>query len=136
MIPHLMSIHRHRLSTIMNADRIVVVEQGKVVEQGSHSELIVANGRYADLWSKQVFLRPSKSLDIQDIIDDRSAVADDLSSEQTATEPDKMRGEEDFDSEAIKTDEEESESSETGVAPSSGSGAVTTASPVGSDRKI
>lgn len=125
----------HRLSTIMNADRIVVVEQGQVVEQGSHSELIVANGRYADLWSKQVFLRPRKSLDIQDIIDDRSAVADDLSSEQTATEPDKMRGE-DFDSEAIKTDGEESESSETGVAPSSERGIVTTSSPVESDRKI
>ncbi|KAK1585703.1 ABC transporter [Colletotrichum navitas] len=48
----------HRLSTIMNADRIVVIEDGEVVEQGSHTELITANGRYADLWSKQTFIKP------------------------------------------------------------------------------
>lgn len=45
----------------MNADRIVVVEHGELVEQGSHNELIVANGRYADLWSKQTFLKPLKN---------------------------------------------------------------------------
>nr|XP_036579792.1 heavy metal tolerance protein [Colletotrichum truncatum]KAF6787472.1 heavy metal tolerance protein [Colletotrichum truncatum] len=48
----------HRLSTIMNADRIVVIEDGEVVEQGNHADLVVANGRYADLWSKQTFLKP------------------------------------------------------------------------------
>ncbi|KAH7310442.1 heavy metal tolerance protein [Stachybotrys elegans] len=48
----------HRLSTIMNADRIIVLEHGEIVEQGSHDELIIKQGRYADLWSKQVFLRP------------------------------------------------------------------------------
>ncbi|KAK1991708.1 ABC transporter [Colletotrichum falcatum] len=48
----------HRLSTIMNADRIVVIEDGEVVEQGNHTELIKANGRYADLWSKQTFIKP------------------------------------------------------------------------------
>ncbi|KAK1959787.1 ABC transporter [Colletotrichum sublineola] len=48
----------HRLSTIMNADRIVVIEDGEVVEQGNHTELITANGRYADLWSKQTFIKP------------------------------------------------------------------------------
>ncbi|KAK2934138.1 AAA ATPase domain [Fusarium oxysporum f. sp. vasinfectum] len=47
----------HRLSTIMNADRIIVVENGEILEQGNHDELIVAGGRYADLWSKQVFVR-------------------------------------------------------------------------------
>jgi ABC-type dipeptide/oligopeptide/nickel transport system ATPase component len=44
----------------MNADRIIVVEHGQIVEQGAHTELIVANGRYADLWSKQVFLKPEE----------------------------------------------------------------------------
>ncbi|OAA39116.1 heavy metal tolerance protein [Metarhizium rileyi] len=76
----------HRLSTIMNADRIVVVEHGEVVEQGSHDTLIVSNGRYAELWSKQVFLRPREDAENIDFIDDRSAVVDDLSSEQTAAE--------------------------------------------------
>lgn len=93
----------HRLSTIMNADRIVVVENGQVVEQGSHNELIVANGRYADLWSKQVFLRPREKLDLMDFIDDRPVTADDLSSEQTATEHSKQ-GDMDSDSEGNTTD--------------------------------
>ncbi|KAK3335358.1 hypothetical protein B0T19DRAFT_447035 [Cercophora scortea] len=48
----------HRLSTIMNADSIIVVTGGKLVEQGSHEELIRANGKYAELWSKQVFVKP------------------------------------------------------------------------------
>ncbi|OHE92268.1 ABC transporter [Colletotrichum orchidophilum] len=48
----------HRLSTIMNADRIVVIEDGEVVEQGNHVDLVNAKGRYADLWSKQTFLKP------------------------------------------------------------------------------
>ncbi|KAK3394487.1 hypothetical protein B0H63DRAFT_47383 [Podospora didyma] len=48
----------HRLSTIMNADRIVVIMGGELVEQGSHEELIVAKGKYAELWSKQIFVKP------------------------------------------------------------------------------
>ncbi|MFC4418623.1 lipid A export permease/ATP-binding protein MsbA [Cupriavidus pampae] len=39
----------HRLSTIENADRIVVLEHGRVAEQGSHAELLAANGLYAGL---------------------------------------------------------------------------------------
>lgn len=44
----------HRLSTIMNADRIIVVDDGKILEQGTHESLISAGGKYAELWSKQV----------------------------------------------------------------------------------
>lgn len=43
----------HRLSTIESADRIVVMQQGNIVEQGTHAELINANGHYAHLHSLQ-----------------------------------------------------------------------------------
>ncbi|HDZ83550.1 MAG TPA: ABC transporter ATP-binding protein/permease [Roseobacter sp.] len=43
----------HRLSTVAEADRIVVLEQGNVVEQGTHDDLLARNGRYAQLWQRQ-----------------------------------------------------------------------------------
>jgi len=43
----------HRLSTVVNADRILVVDSGQIVEQGSHSELLAQKGRYFELWQMQ-----------------------------------------------------------------------------------
>jgi ATP-binding cassette subfamily B protein len=54
----------HRLSTVRHADRIVVMEQGRIVETGQHDQLIQAGGAYANLWRVQAGLRPGEALGI------------------------------------------------------------------------
>ncbi len=44
----------HRVSTVTDADRILVLEHGRYVEQGSHAELLQQGGYYADLYQKQL----------------------------------------------------------------------------------
>lgn len=44
----------HRLSTLLNMDRILVFDNGKIIEDGSHEELLNKNGHYAKLWQMQV----------------------------------------------------------------------------------
>ncbi len=62
----------HRLSTIRRADQILVVEEGKIVERGTHAELYAQNGRYWDLYTRQhgiqanLFLAPGEGDSIPD----------------------------------------------------------------------
>lgn len=50
---HTALVIAHRLSTVVDADRIVVLDAGRVVEQGRHADLLTANGHYAKLWQAQ-----------------------------------------------------------------------------------
>jgi subfamily B ATP-binding cassette protein MsbA len=56
----------HRLSTIRRADQIMVMEQGQIVERGTHAQLYAARGRYYDLYTRQhgveenLFLAPGE----------------------------------------------------------------------------
>ncbi|HVQ29268.1 MAG TPA: ATP-binding cassette domain-containing protein, partial [Vicinamibacteria bacterium] len=67
----------HRLSTIRRADQILVVEQGKIVERGTHSELYALGGRYYEMYTRQhgleknLFLAPGEG----DRVDEPEAVA-------------------------------------------------------------
>ena len=43
----------HRLSTIIDSDKIIVLESGEIVEEGTHKDLIIKNGLYAEMWMRQ-----------------------------------------------------------------------------------
>ena len=73
----------HRLSTIARMDRLIVLEVGRIVEQGSHDELLALRGHYERLWRHQSggFLAP-------DIVPTETAAEDELGDEPA---PDEMR---------------------------------------------
>jgi ATP-binding cassette, subfamily B, heavy metal transporter len=43
----------HRLSTVVDAHEILVLEQGRIIERGRHDALLARNGRYAEMWKLQ-----------------------------------------------------------------------------------
>ena len=47
----------HRLSTVQNADRILVMGDGRILEMGTHAELLARNGSYAQMYHKSTHLR-------------------------------------------------------------------------------
>ncbi len=56
----------HRLSTIMHADTIYVLEKGKIVEQGSHNELVDRKGLYYALWRQQIGERKTTIVEVEE----------------------------------------------------------------------
>ena len=50
---HTTLVIAHRLSTVIDADKIYVLEHGRIIESGRHSELLALNGLYAQLWALQ-----------------------------------------------------------------------------------
>jgi ATP-binding cassette subfamily B protein len=44
----------HRLSTVIDADNIIILDKGTIIEQGKHQELLAKGGHYSEMWQKQL----------------------------------------------------------------------------------
>ena len=58
----------HRLSTVVDADQIVVLDQGRVAERGTHAQLLRKNGLYADMWARQQSEREEEEAQAAEIV--------------------------------------------------------------------
>ncbi|MBQ6710821.1 MAG: ABC transporter ATP-binding protein, partial [Clostridia bacterium] len=50
----------HRISTIQDADKIIVIDEGRLAEEGSHEELLAQGGIYADMYNRQLLEKMKK----------------------------------------------------------------------------
>lgn len=75
-----MLIVAHRLATIKNCDNIIVLDNGKIIEQGTHEELVAKQGRYFNLWNMQqgIFSKNEVVMDedvsIEEVDDDETTI--------------------------------------------------------------
>lgn len=73
----------------MNADVIFVVANGEIVEQGSHEILLEQKGKYSELWSKQIFVKPKEAKEPNEADqgdDDDAKQQEDAQSSNSSTE--------------------------------------------------
>jgi ATP-binding cassette subfamily B protein len=65
---HTTLVIAHRLSTVVDADEILVLENGQIVERGSHDGLLAKNTVYARLWRRQLEMEPRSSVDNEALV--------------------------------------------------------------------
>ena len=76
----------HRLSTIMEADLILVVDRGEIIERGTHSELLQQGGEYLELWTKQTVGKPLKANSMTGVDKVEDALINDIPAETYSRE--------------------------------------------------